>query len=272
MADYGTYRFLKIEVEDRVATVTMNRPERRNAFPPSTRHELDIVWTEVGQDQDINSIVFTGAGDHFSVGADLRGEPEAPQSEARRDRAAGGTSNLLGHSRDLIHNILNVPQPIIAAVNGDCIGQAATMALLCDVVYASERARFADTHTKIGLVAGDGGAIIWPYLVGMHRAKEALMTSRIIGAQEAERIGLVNKVLPKEQLLPQALELAHQLADGPQWAIRWTKFVLNKHLWESMERTLDLSLALESITAISEDNKEAVQAFLEKRPPKFTGG
>ena len=164
-----------------------------------------------------------------------------------------------------------MPQPIIAAVNGDAVGLGATVALFCDVIIASETARIGDPHVRVGLVAGDGGAIIWPALVGVAKAKEFLMTGDLIPAREAERIGLVNKVVLPGEVLSSATDMARRLASGATWAIRWTKFSINKQLRAQMNMILDTSLALESLTFLSEDHKEAVAAFLEKRRPNFKG-
>jgi enoyl-CoA hydratase len=124
---------------------------------------------------------------------------------------------------------------------------------------------------KIGLVAGDGGAIIWPMLIGVHRAKEYLMTGDFIAAPEAERIGLINRALPADEVLPAARALAERLANGPTWAIRWTKASINKALRERLNLILDTSLAYESLSSGTEDHAEAARAFMEKRPPKFSG-
>jgi enoyl-CoA hydratase/carnithine racemase len=156
-------------------------------------------------------------------------------------------------------------------MNGDAIGLGATLALLGDVVIAAEQARLADTHVKIGLVAGDGGAIIWPLLVGVHRAKEYLMTGDFVSAPEAERIGLVNRVLPVDEVLPAAMELAERLANSATWAVRWTKASVNKILREHLNLVLDASLAYESLSSGTADHQEATRAFMEKRPPNFTG-
>ncbi len=142
---------------------------------------------------------------------------------------------------------------------------------MCDVTVASEAARIGDPHARIGLVAGDGGAAIWPLLVGISRAKEFLMRGSLIKGKDAERIGLVNYALPAEQVLPKATEIAQELADGATWAIRWTKLSVNRILKQNMHMILDASMALEHETMHMEDHREATKAFAEKRKPSFTG-
>jgi enoyl-CoA hydratase len=263
--DYSSYETLKIETSNKVATVTLNRPERLNAVNGVMHNEIERFFGEVNSDSEINAIVLTGAGRAFCAGGDITGfgtsgEPsQNPQATFSRG------------PRRLILNYLEVEAPIIVALNGDAIGLGATLALLGDVVIAAEQARLADTHVKIGLVAGDGGAIIWPLLIGVHRAKEYLMTGDFIAAPEAERIGLVNRVLPLDEVLPAANALAQRLANGPTWAIRWTKASVNKILREQLNLVLDASLAFESLSSGTADHQEATRAFMEKRPPNFTG-
>jgi enoyl-CoA hydratase/carnithine racemase len=225
--------------------------------------ELEELFAEITYDDAINAIVLTGAGRAFCAGGDIRGMDS---------RAREGTQRIpLRSAKRLMQNMLEVEQPIIGAINGDAVGLGATLALFCDVIIANENARFGDTHIKVGLVAGDGGAVIWPLLVGIARAKELLMTGDLINATEAERIGLINRVVPAGQAYPESLALAQRLAAGPTRAIRWTKLSLNKRLKDEMNLVLDASLAVETLSMATEDHKEAARAFVEKRPPRFTG-
>jgi enoyl-CoA hydratase len=264
--DYISYQTLQIEKANKVATVTLNRPERLNAVNGVMHSELERFFGEVNSDSEINAIVLTGAGRAFCAGGDITGFNTGSQQAD-----AGSPATFSRGPRHLIVNMLEVEAPIIVALNGDAIGLGATLALFGDVVIASETARLADTHVKIGLVAGDGGAVIWPLLVGVHRAKEYLMTGDFIAAPEAERIGLVNRVLPADEVLPAARAMAERLANGPTWAIRWTKASINKALRERLNLVLDTSLAYEALSSKTEDHEEAARAFMEKRPPKFSG-
>ena len=264
-----SYQNIIVEIRDGVGTITLNRPEVLNAINPVMHVELDDVFVDFSMDDDVNCIVITGAGRAFCAGGDIRGMSNRVSGEPPRQSSIG--SGIIGSGSRLINHILDVGQPIIAAINGDAVGLGATLALFCDVTYAAENARIGDTHVKVGYVAGDGGSIIWPLLVGISRAKELLMTGDLINAREAERMGLLNHVLPKDAVLPKAMELAQRLADGPSLAISGTKISVNKWLKQQVSLFLEASLALERITGASEDHKEAVGAFMERRPANFKG-
>jgi enoyl-CoA hydratase len=263
MPDYSRYQTLQIGCADQVATVTLNRPQVLNAVNPQMHTELEELFAEITSDDAINAIVLTGAGRAFCAGGDIRGMDSRAREGAQRIP--------LRSAKRLVQNMLEVEQPIIGAINGDAVGLGATLALFCDVIIADEKARFGDTHIKVGLVAGDGGAVIWPLLVGIARAKELLMTGDLISAAEAERIGLINRVVAAGQAYPEGLALAKRLAAGPTRAIRWTKLSLNKRLKDEVNLVLDASLAVETLSMATEDHKEAARAFVEKRPPRFTG-
>ena len=269
MTDYSHYECIKVEKADKLATVTLNRPDSLNAVNPQLHHELERIWVDLAEDADINAILLTGAGKAFCAGGDVKG---------MASRSGGGGEggqrrfalNPAG-GRRLVQNMLEVEQPIIGAINGDAVGLGATIALFCDVIVASEKARFGDPHVRVGIVAGDGGAVIWPLLIGPARAKEFLMRGHLVNGAEAAKMGLVNYAVPPEEVLPKARELAQELADGPTWAIRWSKLSVNKWLKDQLNLILDASLAYEMITFTTEDHKEAARSFVEKRKPKFQG-
>ena len=269
--DYGEYEFLNVAVADRIATITINRPDRLNAVHNALHHELEQIWIDVRADQDVNAIVLTGAGRAFCAGGDVKGMAEGTLSGAapKKGKGRGRGPIAASNGRRVIENMLDVEQPIIGAINGDAIGLGATLALLCDITVASEKARFADTHVKVGIVAGDGGAVIWPLLVGPHRAKEFLMRGNFISGAEAGRIGMVNYAVGPDDVMTKAHELARELADGPTWAIRWSKLAVNKWLKQQANLILDASLAYEMMTFNTKDHQEAVKAFVEKRKPNF---
>lgn len=263
--DYSRYKHIKIDKDEKVAIVTINRPEAHNAVDMELHIELENIFSDVARDKEVNVVVLTGAGDKaFSAGGDINsmgsGEFESFENQTG-----------LRNGRRLIHNLLEVEQPIIAAVNGHAIGLGATLALFCDVIIASESAKIGDPHVSVGLVAGDGGAVIWPLLCGLAKAKEYLMTGDLMTAAEAERINLINHVVPQAQVMPKALELAHRLANGPSLAIRFTKLACNKRLRDQVNLVLETSLAVETISLFSKDHKEGVRAFLEKRAPQYKG-
>ncbi len=264
MASYDQYENIKIDVKDGVAVCTLNRPDALNAVTRQMHGELESLFGQLGGDRDVRAIVLTGAGRAFCAGGDVKemggDEPD--------DRPAGIFDS---GARQLVTKLLSIEQPIIAAVNGVAVGLGATLALLCDVVFMAESARIGDTHVQIGLVPGDGGAVIWPLLVGPARAKEYLMTGDLIPAPEAERIGLVNHVVADDKVLDDALAFAARLAGGPTMAIRFKKLSTQRTILQQAFQSMDVSLALETITGTSHDYKEATTAWSEKRTPKFKG-
>lgn len=259
---YERFRCLATERRGKVLVISFDRPESLNAVDAALHRELSEIFAEVARDAETEAVVLTGKGRAFSAGGDLRWfrEMKPEQLDA-----------LFAEARKIIVDFLEIEQPVIAAVNGPATGLGATLALFSDVIYVAEDAKIGDPHVRIGVVAGDGGAIIWPWLVGAARAKEFLMTGDLISAKEAERIGLVNHVVPAERLLPEALALAERLANGPTRAIRGTKVSVNKLLRESVNLVLDTSLALERLCFSTEDHREAIAAFHEKREPRFRG-
>ncbi len=263
--DYSRYELIKVKKDGKVAILTLNRPETLNAINPQFHTELENIFADVAQDDDVNVVVLTGAGKAFCSGGDVKSMDARQSNDLIKKRVP------LRYARRLIHNMLEIEQPVIAAVNGHAIGLGATLALFCDIIIASEQAKIGDPHVKVGLVAGDGGAVIWPLLCGLAKAKEFLMTGDLLTAAEAERIGLINRVVSPDEVMPKAMELAHRLADGPSRAIRWTKLACNKRLRDEVNLVLDASLATETISMLTDDHREAARAFTEKRAPKFKG-
>ena len=249
-------RYQHIDVEHRpsgVSIVTMNRPEILNAINWDMHSELEQVFVDLDKDKSVKAIVLTGAGRGFCSG----GDQKAADTDVVPSATRGG--------RHLIRNMLEVEVPIVAAVNGAAVGLGATLALMCDMIYASPSARFADTHVNAGVVAGDGGAVIWPLLLGPVRAKHYLMTGDFVSAEEALSMGMVNKIVESPKLLEEAVQYAELLASGPRLAVIWTKYSVNKILKQYVHLILDTSLALETLTYNSPERKEAVASFAEKR-------
>lgn len=262
MRNYARYKSITVENKNGVGVVTLNRPDHMNSFTHEMHVEFEDLMMDLSEDKEVKAVVLTGAGKAFCAGGDLS---EMKKPETRN------AARVMDGSRRLPHAILSVKQPIICAVNGHAVGIGATIALFSDVVYMAEGAKIGDPHVKVGLVAGDGGAVIWPLLININRAKELLLTGDLISATEAHRIGLVNKVLPPAEVLPAAMALAERLAIGPALAIQWTKLAINSALRQATESVLDASLALEGITIASRDHAEGIASFLEKRPPQFEG-
>ena len=262
---YG-FTYIRTELDEgQVLLVTLDRPERRNAITPEMHDELAPLFQRIAHDREVRVVILTGAGDKaFCAGADFGGMSDNVGGYAE------GFPELMNGSAELVRAQLHVPQPIISAINGDAIGLGATMALFCDIPLMAAEARLADPHVNAGLVAGDGGAILWPMLMGLNRGKEFLLTGDLMGAAEAERLGLVNHVYPRAELLDAARALAGRLARGPQVAIQFNKRLANLELVDRVNRVIDASLAMEAITFTTADHREAVQSFLEKRPPTFS--
>jgi enoyl-CoA hydratase len=258
--NYAEYRNLKFSQTDAVLTVSLNRPDKLNAIDAALHFELASVFHDVARDYSVNVVILTGEGRAFSAGGDL---------SWFRDMTPAELDRLFIEARQIIIDFLEVPQPIISAIQGGAHGLGATLALLSDISIAAEGIEISDPHVRIGVGAGDGGAIIWPWLIGPGRAKEFLMTGDSVSAADAARMGLVNHVVPDTELLATATRLAVRLAAGPQMAIRATKASVNKVLRDTVNLVLDTSLSLEKECFRSQDHREAVNAFLEKRNPRF---
>ena len=255
-SNYANYETLSFSRSGAVLTVRLNRPQALNAVSATLHTELSRVFAEIAADASVDAVVLTGEGRAFSAGGDL---------EWFRDITPAQLDALFVEARKIILDLVELPQPIVSAVNGVAAGLGATLALFCDVIYAADNARLADPHVRIGVTAGDGGAAIWPLLVGMSRAKEYLMTGDSLTAVEAERIGLVNHVVPADELVARAQALAERLAQGSRMAIRSTKASLNKHVRDAVNLVLDTSLALEKECFSSSFHKQAIEAFATQR-------
>lgn len=261
MLDATTYETISFDRhDDGVVVATLQRPEKLNAVDGRMHHELSRLPRDADDDPGLRVLVLTGAGRAFCAGGDF--SPDAVPL------GSFGTP-LVEEGRRIVDGILDCAKPVIAAVNGYAMGLGATIALLCDVVVAGRSAVFADTHVNLGIGAGDGGQLIWPMLVGPNKAKYFLMTGDRVDATEAERIGLVNFVVDDDQTLARALEIATRLATGPAQAIRASKQAVNAWMRTVSATVLPLSLALEEACFGSDDQREAVAAFNEKRPPRF---
>lgn len=261
---YASYEALSVAVADRIATVTFNRPERLNAVDALMHTELSQIFIDLYQDPGVDVIVLTGAGRAFSAGGDIEWMQSAIDNPSSFEQT-------VREAKQIIFSMLDCEKPIIAKVNGHATGLGATIALFCDVIFAAETAKIGDPHVSVGFVAGDGGAVIWPQLIGYARAKEMLMTGDLITALKAAEIGLINHAVPPEQLDARVDAFARRIRDGAQKAIRWTKVSVNIGLKQLAHSIMDTSLAYEALSNLSADHAEAVAAFREKRAPKFTG-
>jgi len=261
MADFTT---LQTERIGDVVRVTIAHPSSAlNAVDEALHHDLTMLFAELRRETSARAVVLTGKGRAFSAGGDFNWFPQLQEP--------GRLEALRRDAKQLIGDLLDVEIPIVAAVNGHAMGLGASVALLCDVVFMADTATIGDPHVKVGIVAGDGGVAIWPLALGPARAKQYLLTGDPLSAAEAERIGLINKVVPAADLQAEALAFAQRLAAGAPLAVRYTKLAINKLVKDAVNLAFDTSTALELLTFYSDDHREALAAIREKRPPKFEG-
>jgi len=264
MMDIAGYETLELKQDGSLLTVTLNRPELRNATNNLMERELCRAFRDAGHDAQTRVVVLTGAGQVFSAGGDF---------DYIRDNLAhppkGWDAGQWG--KQVIFTMLDCIKPVIAKINGHCIGFGATLALFCDVTFAAEHAKIGDPHVGVGLVAGDGGSVIWPQLIGFNRAKEFLFTGEPMLATEAARIGLINHTVPAGDLDKTVAAYAAKLAAMPPRALQWTKASVNIALKQLAHSIMDASIAYELLSITTDDHREAMAAISDKRKPTFTG-
>ncbi|MBI4696793.1 MAG: enoyl-CoA hydratase/isomerase family protein [Gammaproteobacteria bacterium] len=262
--DQSRYAHLEFSYRGRILTVALNRPDALNAVNAALHSELSRVFYDVQQDADSDIVVLTGNGKAFCAGGDIKWMQDAIDDPAMFERTAV-------EAKGIFFGQLEVEKPIVCRMNGHATGLGASLALCCDVVFAAENARIGDPHVSVGLVAGDGGCIVWPQLIGYTRAKEYLLTGDLIAAAEAVRLGLINHAVPLAELDAAAYGYAERLANGATKAIRWTKVTANLGLKALAHQIFDTGLGYEIQSNRTVDHQEAVNAFRDKRAPKFTG-
>lgn len=257
-----TWPGVRLERRGRLLAITLDRPDRLNAIDRALHDALPDVLDFATNDSDSDVILLTGAGRAFSAGGDLdhmernAREPELFDHEARQ-------------ARRIVHAMLDLDKPVVCRMNGHAVGLGATLALLCDIIIATEDARIGDPHVGIGLVAGDGGAIIWAQRIGIGRAKDYLLSGRLIAAPEAAAIGLINRAVPASQLDAEADACCQMLLSGAQAAIRATKRLTNIELRRIATAVMDAGIALEQLSVRSADHREGLAALRERRAPRF---
>ena len=262
--DLGDYTTLKFERERRVLKAYFNNPSTLNAIDRAAHGDIVRFFTEVAADPATDVVILSGMGRAFSAGGDL-------EHIQRMIEEPWLFLDSLSEAKRLVFSLLDCPKPIIAKLNGHAIGLGATIALFCDGVFASLDAKIGDPHVRIGLVAGDGGAAIWPHLLGHLRAKEYLLTGRSLTAVEAERLGLINRAVPAAELDRVVDDYVAEMQKSPVRAVQLTKLSVNAGLKQVVNAVLDASLAYEALSNLTQDHREAVSAVREKREPKFTG-
>jgi enoyl-CoA hydratase len=262
--DYSGYKYMAFSRTDRVMTVTFNRPEALNAMTAAMHEEASRLFYDLGRDHDIDIVVLTGAGKAFSAGGDIAGMREMYEDPEKFDRG-------IMEAKKVVFGILDCEKIIVCKMNGDAVGLGATMALFCDIIFAADHARIGDPHVRVGLAAGDGGAVIWPQAIGYARAKEYLLTGDLINARDAAAMGLINHAVPAAELDARVDAFVARLAGGAMTSIRYTKTAINIGLKQLAHSMMDTCMAYEALTNRTSDHLEAINAFSEKRKPRFTG-
>lgn len=256
------YQALRIERSaEGVTEVVLDKPDRLNSLDADGHREMAYVWTDLDRDPETKAILLRAEGRAFSAGGDftlIEGMIANPSDHRRTLREA----------RDLVRNIIDCGKPIVSAINGPAVGAGLAAALLADIPIAARSARILDGHTTLGVAAGDHAVVIWPLLMGMAKAKYHLLTNDPIDGEEAERLGLVAKVVDDDALLDEARSVASRLAAGPADALSFTKHTLN-HWLRAAYPAFDASLAYEFMGFFGADAAEGLAAIREKRSPEF---
>lgn len=260
--EYELIPELSVTKDGAVRVVTFTRPDRLNAVNANLHRAISNLWKQLEADDEARAVVLTGTGRAFCVGGDMSTLDDNYQDPAQ-------LRNLMVYSRQLTTDMVNFPLPVIAAVNGPAVGLGCTIALLCDIVLMADTAWLCDPHVPaLGIVAGDGGHVIWPLLTSLSRAKEYLLTGDKVSAVEAERIGLANRVVATDNLVSEALALAHRIADMAPFAVQATKRALNFHISRAMVGAFEYGMAMESAAMGTIEHKELISKFLARSAEK----
>jgi 2-(1,2-epoxy-1,2-dihydrophenyl)acetyl-CoA isomerase len=258
------YQTLLVERVGALATIALNRPEARNALDLTMRQELLAALDEIEADAAVRVLILTGTGGHFCAGGDVK------TMRARRQTAAEGRGRVQLLNK-LVMRLVDFPKPTIAMVDGYAVGAGTNLAVCCDLVVASDRAKFGELFNKIGLVPDGGGTWLLSRLVGLGRAKELIFTGDVFDAAEAARMGLVNRVVPVAELETATRTLAEKIAAGPPNVLAMAKHMVNRAATSDLASALDLEAYSQGVALASDDHQEGLAAFFDKRAPKFTG-
>jgi enoyl-CoA hydratase len=255
--EQSSYQKILLSRRGRVLTLTLNAPETLNATDSVLHEELSRVFADAAADPESDIIVLTGAGRAFSAGGDV----DAMQLSIDNPELF---ETVIFEAKRIIFSLLDCEKPVIAKVNGHAMGLGATIALFCDIIYAADHAKIGDPHVSVGFVAGDGGSVIWPQLIGYARAKEYLFTGKAMTAARAAEIGLINHALPAAELDAAVDRFADELAAGATKAIRWTKTTVNIPLKQLAPSMMDVGLGYEAMSNLTSEHRDLVRAFREK--------
>jgi len=262
--------FLIYEQQDGIVTLTMNRPEERNALSENSQmDEFVATCDRINRDMGVKCVILTGAGTAFSAGGNIKHMHE------KKYYSAGSPAQIRNTYRHGIQRIplalYNIDVPTIAAINGHAIGAGLDLACMCDIRLAADTAKMASSFVKLGIVPGDGGAWLLSRVVGTAKALELMLTGDTIDAASALACGLVSKVVPGDQLLPEACAFAQRFAVNPANTLRLTKRLIRESAQATLSSSLEMAAAYQALAHYTKDHDEAVAAFLDKRPPNFTG-
>ena len=257
-----SYEMIKYDKEESIATITLNRPEKRNAINIKMRDELIEALQDAGDDHDIRVIIITVGAEVCCAGADLK-SPPTPQTFWDKISPK--------RTYSYYHLIEDIGKPVIAAIAGYCLGGGLELACTCDIRIAAENAKIGDAHSRIGVIGGGGSTQRITRLIGIGKAKELIFSGEPIEPKEAERIGLVNRVVPTESLLDEAKKLANHYKERPPIVLKLVKAAINDGIQMNMTQALDYEAKCASLVTFTEDFNEGVKAFIEKRKPEFKG-
>ena len=264
MTDLPAFETILLERRGRLLVLTLNRPEAMNAVNLAMHDELPEVLAFARADADSDAILLSGAGRAFSAGGDIDHMMHNAANPHLFDHEAA-------QAKRIVFTMLDIEKPVVCRMNGHAVGLGATLALLCDVIFAADTAKIGDPHVGIGLVAGDGGAVVWAQRIGLAKAKEFLLTGELLTAPKAAEIGLINHCLPAGKLDTAVDAFCQKLLNGATQAIRWTKMLTNIELKRIASAVMDDGIAYESLSVRTADHCEGLAALREKRPPRFTG-
>jgi enoyl-CoA hydratase len=262
--DLPRFATILLERRERLLVLTLNRPDALNAVNLELHDELPEALAFAGRDLGSDVVLLTGAGRAFSAGGDIShmehnaANPHLFDHEARQ-------------AKRIVFALLDIEKPVVCRMNGHAVGLGASVALLCDVIFAADNAKIGDPHVGIGLVAGDGGAVVWAQRIGLAKAKEYLLTGELLTAPKAAEIGLINYSLPAGELDGAVDAFCQRLLNGAPNAIRWTKILTNMELKRIAGAVMEAGIAYESLSVRSADHREGIAALKEKRAPRFTG-
>ncbi|MBX3530241.1 MAG: enoyl-CoA hydratase/isomerase family protein [Rhizobiaceae bacterium] len=263
-APYQSYAALRIERRGRILTITLDSPPTNMSL--EIHRELSTIFADVNRDADTAVVIFTGADKVFSAGGNINRMAERAEKGLHADWLGS-----LEEAKETLLGLLRCKKPVIARVNGHAMGMGATLATFCDISVMVETAKIADTHVKVGLAAGDGGALLWPTLIGYARARELLLLGETITGAQAAQYGLITRAVPASELDATVNRFAEALASGATAAINGTKIAINAVLRAQLEPFIETHFGIETATYLSADHREAATAFRDKRQPAFTG-